>query len=1010
MSKVSSFYYAATEDKRQYSKCAWPEKNPTAEEIKSIIIKKPIFRGVDVLDALVLRDKYFSMNLPMKSQPMSIFPDLSCKISGDKPENIDCIPVLCAVNKLSEWAAPITLSFHHSKNIYPPIDLHFYSTVVGYDTSISNMYKLALGDQIFLVKFEEVYRILGIPQECVVFHQITGKKDTIIFSSMKPYDIAKGFFNSDFSAYKCNCKLLFDIYHYHPELDKTLVSQVHQASFLDLYGKLNINNMPSFLPSLIKALQKVIICPKSISQGIQSIECFVSLVCIRSLLPFVLIFSDSRYEVSDWSMLSKSFVESSSKPVFSEKRDRLSQLPVLSQLIAGFICSIDSFPKRIVELLIATNQAFEKPPPLYQTDLFGPILYSSFIEIQKSDYTLLLTRGFIHLMNFSPQNTKTHEIFPKSYSYNCSNLSPHLLSIPLVHCYLCPLSNNQPILSIVLRNTALTIIFKSKAALEDFYILFYICRENINTCKIKPTRPPYGTSEIDLKFVDTSNSQMIFANVRVLDYKWIVSLPIQKYIKKLERVCKKSNIRFIPTVSSSIVPDHLAHSLAPDMLGISVSAEQIREMVLPLLSPPDDFKQDLIMASTIDLVSSPSLTAVFWFLMIFRISDFLKSIELGSVSLLQLQLENFIYGMDQYSIKKMGLIHFISLYMDKIELMSTLFRNFSPTCEDEPNARTPLLYSMRNKAIGVTQLLIQSGADIDRGDISSLTPLISCLASQNYNTAEFLLNNHASTNKTNSSRHISALHYAISKGNERAMMQILPYVDESINNPSTNGSFIIHICIENKMSKPLLVLSTQCPLLDPNRYSSAYSHPLHFFLEQVVISNECDLVLLDALLSFPNLNLNMLNSKGQTPLIHAISLGDNCKKFVARIVSDRRCDIDFPSLDGITPLIMAANVAHKEALDLLAKESYLINGPSPKGETPLMKAALKGHKKIVTDLMERDAKPNYWYYNGHLPYHDTPSDIYSAITKPDGSKKPIHIYPKVDYDVNKDFSVYIDRD
>ncbi|PKX96290.1 ankyrin repeat domain-containing protein, partial [Aspergillus novofumigatus IBT 16806] len=102
----------------------------------------------------------------------------------------------------------------------------------------------------------------------------------------------------------------------------------------------------------------------------------------------------------------------------------------------------------------------------------------------------------------------------------------------------------------------------------------------------------------------------------------------------------------------------------------------------------------------------------------------------------------------------------------------------------------------------------------------------------------------------------------------------------------------------------------------------------------------------ELLLSVDNLNDNIPDTDGRTPLSHAVELG------LARIVQlllDSNADINLEDKCGRTPLLWATQEGHQTLLLLTSRAD--INLEDKLRHTPLLWATRKGHETIVSKLL-----------------------------------------------------------
>lgn len=109
-----------------------------------------------------------------------------------------------------------------------------------------------------------------------------------------------------------------------------------------------------------------------------------------------------------------------------------------------------------------------------------------------------------------------------------------------------------------------------------------------------------------------------------------------------------------------------------------------------------------------------------------------------------------------------------------------------------------------------------------------------------------------------------------------------------------------------------------------------------------------------------NVDPNVKNSAGNTPLIIASSLGDTMS---VQALLAYRADVNAANNDGNTALIYAARYNHPNTIMALTAPLTLqykadLNMKNKKGETALYWAAMKGHEQVVKILLAYDADPS----------------------------------------------------
>lgn len=105
----------------------------------------------------------------------------------------------------------------------------------------------------------------------------------------------------------------------------------------------------------------------------------------------------------------------------------------------------------------------------------------------------------------------------------------------------------------------------------------------------------------------------------------------------------------------------------------------------------------------------------------------------------------------------------------------------------------------------------------------------------------------------------------------------------------------------------------------------------------------------DLLVSHRNIDINISNKEGETPLMYLAIVGD-----VPRATALIKRGAEVNRL-GWTPLHYAASKGQLEMVQLLLANGALVNAPAPDGTTPLMMAAFSGKEAVVRALLKAGA-------------------------------------------------------
>jgi uncharacterized protein len=130
---------------------------------------------------------------------------------------------------------------------------------------------------------------------------------------------------------------------------------------------------------------------------------------------------------------------------------------------------------------------------------------------------------------------------------------------------------------------------------------------------------------------------------------------------------------------------------------------------------------------------------------------------------------------------------------------------------------------------------------------------------------------------------------------------------------------------------------------DPNTRDPEGQHGLYLALREP--SPDAAQALLEA----PKLDVNILNAKGESPLMIAVIKG---QQDVAGQLIEKGADVN---KTGWTPLHYAATTGHTGLIAMLIENHAFIDAESPNGTTPLMMAAMYGSIDAVKLLLAEGA-------------------------------------------------------
>jgi ankyrin repeat protein len=154
----------------------------------------------------------------------------------------------------------------------------------------------------------------------------------------------------------------------------------------------------------------------------------------------------------------------------------------------------------------------------------------------------------------------------------------------------------------------------------------------------------------------------------------------------------------------------------------------------------------------------------------------------------------------------------------------------------------------------------------------------------------------------------------------------------------------------------------------------------------IIALREESLKAAEVLVSWPKIDVNLLNLKGESALMMA-ALKD--QKELAEKLIKMGADVN---KTGWTPLHYAASNGHVALISLLLENSAYIDAESPNGTTPLMMAAMYGTGAAVKLLLEEGADPQLKNQQGltalQFAQRASRPDAIQALTSTVRSKPP----------------------
>ena len=245
------------------------------------------------------------------------------------------------------------------------------------------------------------------------------------------------------------------------------------------------------------------------------------------------------------------------------------------------------------------------------------------------------------------------------------------------------------------------------------------------------------------------------------------------------------------------------------------------------------------------------------------------------------------------------------------ELIKAPHRNLNVRNE---NGDTPLNVAADNGRAASARLLIDAGADINISDNKQRT----------------------------------ALHMAADLGYDDILRTLIDAPDVNLNLRTETGHTPLHAAANNgRAASARLLIDAGANINISDKYQQTALHLAAYFGYDDIV---------DALIKRPDVNLNVRNKDGNTPLHIA---ADNGRAASARLLIDAGADINISDHKQRTALHMAADLGDDDIVDALIKRPDVnLNVRNENGYTPLHIAAGRGREQSARLLIDAGADIN----------------------------------------------------
>ena len=976
---MKRMYLCTLENLAEYTKrTADNVDEKTVNELVGTLKECQVFVQRTGLEALVYRDRFVSVGLKGDSKPFKLCPQLTFPLTDlalvRKPE---LVPVLSLVSSNCALVKNFTIHFESMLGDMPKVSFSFPWNLSGAAT-VEEFVRSAVGDKTWAFVIREIaQKQLHIEPNCLVLTHVVDGVSVPLYEHMRVSETTDKFFeNEQFTPkgsffYEVSLPFPFREYNTRAKEEDLFVREIIES--IDSEGMINVM-------SIIARHIRSEIRTKEIERNTKNLELKyqVENALCKAMIGFTgKYFKKVNMTCTKWNDYVKWFEKISTAVHPCCTADDPGETPV--NFVVGVALSmnrmlIDTMISYAEKVSIAfkngINQVVDTGEEK-QRKLSGTVVYSSFVKVGAHLQTLLLTRGFIQLVNFTPKVTDRCEILPEKYDISCSDCKITFFSAPLSDVVFFPLPTKPQKGLVISHETHFVVDFKNDD-MYDFLAMFYVCKEEMGDGLIIPPRPKYGTCAIEFGVAGNKEGLSVCCPVKFLDNQWLVQLNYEEYLKMIEQLATEQDMCNLAMTNLPLMePEYTGI-----VLGIAYTTEAFHKKLR--LPSAKNVERKIAYGITLDICCHPDLEICFHSLAPFGISDFMKAFELNSIDMLRHQVQCFGKFIKSEKFVDTPLLHIMSMLSQNVGMVNELVGCCDPETMDQ-DGRSVLFYGMQNQTKAIEQLLFDEGIDINTSNDRNQSPLTIALEHGTHDIRDYLLTFSGRINARAPSC-TSTIQYLIDTKNVAEFSRILPYLDESINCPAENGAYITHLLIDADLPEPLYALA-KCPFFNPNKCSRQYPHPLHYMLSKGINSKEW----MTAILSLVKLNLNARHAtaklKGQTPLTMAIYKGDI--NFTQALLSDHRCDIDMMNDAGETPIYLAVLSETPATVEALIKAGACVNAPNIDGQTALRKAldlAQPGSSKpdvinIIQLLLKAGASPNLWFYNGKLPVHVADGEI-----------------------------------
>ena len=967
-----------------------PEVELRDKRVTDLIVafqKLGIFVGHQNVSDLFYVDSSVAIHLPDNSIPSQVFPKLTYPIASNVPLSVSNMVRLALLPLESPLVGKLTVALKHARGVLPNLKIAFPLKTV--DANVAENVKRALQGT-WETQIASLASGMGVQPEQLLLMRRTNEGD-VILSPFGDVSDGIGTLFDEKGLYQGNVEFVYEVVAHGEEWDgMPRFAMDRFREFEDrVVAELTVAGAPNVLPVVTGRFVEML---REGSVNREAVGKLIERILVKLGAPLLSVIAKKMdLGIKNWKELTN-WAKSLRKPSILEAgvdfekdgREALVKLTITLMVLR------EDFPEMYVNACCRYASFFsEKEFETQSREFGGAIVFAANVVIGTEEVCLILTRGFVYFVKTRLKGEKRYVFLPEAFDSVDFRNADVWFMIPLTMWELVPVpEDRRTTVVLVSENGLLQIQFAdgTREAQTMFWIAYTLCKSDVHQ-KCMVTDLGHAQAIIELSYPRTSNSYLVHASVTLRHHAWEVTIDpdiVTQTVAEAKmrfRLEKVSDISYANLASIYTgLPGFQCRS--QEMVSWASVLKAVRATTTHKMLSGDD-QVELTHCLFHEMMYSHHLGMVYSGSMLLHLSDFAFAIQIAGAKMLDLQLMKFHSMLPYFSVSGVPLLHYACLTANNAIYIHLILKWMSVTILSS-TGRSALFYALDNPTISIAQALIDEGIDIDACEGNGVSPLIYCFQKNDMDNAEFLLRNGAKPHQILRPKYNSALVYAILNQRLDAVSVLIPYCTKEINWPLEDGSFLTHLCLKSNLIEAITLLEG-IPWYDPNVYSCYYP-PLLQYLLSLYHPKQPDMTQLQKLLSLSRLDLDSVDSSGDSLL--SVAVREGWVEIVNMLASDERCNKNHWDKDGRTPLFVAVDKLSKPMVRKLIKTGAVADMPNRDGSTPLYRAVERKSTELVTLLLAGGARPNNWYVDGHLPIHIATPEI-KEILKKYGAKEDL---------------------